>query len=151
MASKAFGIKMQQSSSSCSSEESLLLERMRGKSSTSLKNTSGESSLYSDEIIEQTSRCGRSSALNATLLKTQTTPIRQHHILLLLLIGTILGIVLPKNEQLPHTFAKYFSAIIGYIYSLCWSISFYPQVIMNYRRKSTTGLSADFSILNVAG
>ncbi len=58
---------------------------------------------------------------------------------------------MPKNEQLPHTLVKYSSAIIGYIYTLCWSVSFYPQVIMNHARKSTTGLSADFSMLNVVG
>jgi cystinosin len=71
--------------------------------------------------------------------------------LLLVLSGTVLGSILPKDENLSTIFVKYVSAIIGYIYFLCWSVSFYPQVIMNHTRKSTSGLSADFSILNVFG
>ncbi|ORX54554.1 PQ-loop-domain-containing protein [Hesseltinella vesiculosa] len=36
-------------------------------------------------------------------------------------------------------------------YFLAWSISFYPQVLLNYRRKSVQGLSIDFLYLNVIG
>lgn len=43
------------------------------------------------------------------------------------------------------------STIIGWIYILAWSVSFYPQLILNYKRKSVTGLSLDFLILNVLG
>jgi len=32
-----------------------------------------------------------------------------------------------------------------------WSVSFYPQVITNFRRRTTHGLSADFAGLNVLG
>ncbi|XP_069082444.1 cystinosin [Pleurodeles waltl] len=41
--------------------------------------------------------------------------------------------------------------IIGWIYFLAWSISFYPQVIENWRRKSVVGLSFDFLALNLTG
>lgn len=41
--------------------------------------------------------------------------------------------------------------MIGYTYFLCWSVSFYPQVISNLQRKSTQGLSPDFCALNVLG
>lgn len=34
---------------------------------------------------------------------------------------------------------------------LCWSASFYPQPITNYRRKSTVGLSIDMTIINFLG
>lgn len=34
---------------------------------------------------------------------------------------------------------------------LCWSASFYPQPILNYRRRSTHGLAIDFSTVNVLG
>lgn len=34
---------------------------------------------------------------------------------------------------------------------LCWSLSFYPQPILNYRRRSTEGLAVDFSLLNLLG
>ncbi|KAJ3085434.1 hypothetical protein HK102_014171 [Quaeritorhiza haematococci] len=43
------------------------------------------------------------------------------------------------------------SNIIGWTYFLAWSISFYPQVILNYRRKSVAGLSHDFLYLNLWG
>ncbi|XP_066219546.1 cystinosin isoform X2 [Saccopteryx leptura] len=41
--------------------------------------------------------------------------------------------------------------VIGWIYFAAWSISFYPQVIMNWRRKSVVGLSFDFITLNLMG
>ncbi|OWA51055.1 Cystinosin [Hypsibius exemplaris] len=44
-----------------------------------------------------------------------------------------------------------FSDVVGWIYFVAWSISFYPQVIVNYRRKSVSGLSFDFLALNITG
>uniref|UniRef100_A0A8C6W9Q3 Cystinosin n=1 Tax=Nannospalax galili TaxID=1026970 RepID=A0A8C6W9Q3_NANGA len=41
--------------------------------------------------------------------------------------------------------------VIGWIYFMAWSISFYPQVIKNWRRKSVIGLSFDFLALNLTG
>lgn len=43
------------------------------------------------------------------------------------------------------------SACLGYTYFLMWSVSFYPQVWQNYRRRSTHGLSVDFCVLNGLG
>lgn len=43
------------------------------------------------------------------------------------------------------------SAVIGWTYFLAWTVSFYPQVILNYRRQFVGGLSIDFAILNVLG
>ncbi len=74
-----------------------------------------------------------------------------HKVLLLLTCGILLGSIVPKNPDLPTPAVQYLSSIIGYTYFLCWSISFYPQVILNYKRKNTTGLSPDFSVLNVVG
>ena len=37
------------------------------------------------------------------------------------------------------------------VYFCAWSISFYPQAILNYRRKSVVGLSLDFQLLNLLG
>jgi cystinosin len=34
---------------------------------------------------------------------------------------------------------------------LCWSISFYPQPLLNWRRRSTQGLAIDFPLCNVLG
>uniref|UniRef100_A0A803LSQ1 Cystinosin homolog n=1 Tax=Chenopodium quinoa TaxID=63459 RepID=A0A803LSQ1_CHEQI len=39
--------------------------------------------------------------------------------------------------------------IFGWIAFFSWSISFYPQVILNYRRKSVVGLNFDFVVLNL--
>jgi cystinosin len=43
------------------------------------------------------------------------------------------------------------SAVLGWTYFVCWSGSFYPQLFMNYRRKSVAGLSLDFQLLNMLG
>ncbi|XP_023699336.2 cystinosin [Paramormyrops kingsleyae] len=41
--------------------------------------------------------------------------------------------------------------VIGWIYFLAWSISFYPQVYENWKRKSVVGLNFDFLALNLTG
>eukprot|EP00980_Cylindrotheca_fusiformis_P029210 scaffold22753_cov160-Cylindrotheca_fusiformis.AAC.2 len=69
----------------------------------------------------------------------------------LFLIGTSIGLSMPKNTDLPTHWYRIVSACVGWIYFLCWSVSFYPQVISNYKRKTTQGLSADFCGLNVLG
>ncbi|XP_041862199.1 cystinosin [Melanotaenia boesemani] len=43
------------------------------------------------------------------------------------------------------------SQVIGWIYFLAWSVSFYPQVCENWRRKSVVGLNFDFLALNLTG
>ncbi|KAG9350710.1 hypothetical protein JZ751_024599 [Albula glossodonta] len=41
--------------------------------------------------------------------------------------------------------------VIGWIYFLAWSVSFYPQAYENWRRKSVVGLNFDFLALNLTG
>ncbi|XP_074523539.1 cystinosin [Halichoeres trimaculatus] len=43
------------------------------------------------------------------------------------------------------------SQVIGWIYFLAWSVSFYPQAWENWRRKSVVGLNFDFLALNITG
>lgn len=43
------------------------------------------------------------------------------------------------------------SNVIGWCYFVAWSISFYPQMYTNFRRKSVVGLNFDFLSLNIAG
>lgn len=43
------------------------------------------------------------------------------------------------------------SHFVGWAYFIAWSASFYPQAILNWRRKSVQGLSMDFIYLNVLG
>ncbi|KAL4956695.1 PQ loop repeat-domain-containing protein [Aspergillus filifer] len=50
-----------------------------------------------------------------------------------------------------EAFVKALSRLLGWIYTFCWSASFYPQPIDNYRRKATTGLAIDFPTVNVLG
>ncbi|GAA5948263.1 hypothetical protein JCM3765_001342 [Sporobolomyces pararoseus] len=42
-------------------------------------------------------------------------------------------------------------SLLGWTYTIAWSLSFYPQFILNYRRKSSTGLSSDFVAINPTG
>ncbi|KAG0210433.1 hypothetical protein BGX28_009342 [Mortierella sp. GBA30] len=48
-------------------------------------------------------------------------------------------------------FGEVLSHFIGWAYFIAWSASFYPQAILNWRRKSVQGLSLDFIHLNVVG
>jgi len=48
-------------------------------------------------------------------------------------------------------FVRALSRILGWIYMFCWSASFYPQPMLNWRRRSTQGLSIDFPTINVLG
>ncbi|XP_025835848.1 cystinosin homolog [Agrilus planipennis] len=43
------------------------------------------------------------------------------------------------------------SIIIGWTYFVAWSISFYPQIYINFRRKSVVGLNFDYVGLNIVG
>ncbi len=65
--------------------------------------------------------------------------------------GIILGLVMPKNQELHSTMYQYASSIIGYTYSTFWCVSFYPQLILNFQRKSTEGVSVDFAVVNFIG
>lgn len=45
----------------------------------------------------------------------------------------------------------YASDVVGWIYFVAWSVSFYPQTYSNWRRKSVIGLHFDFLSLNIVG
>lgn len=49
------------------------------------------------------------------------------------------------------TAIKTLSNIIGWTYMLCWTASFYPQFLLNIRRRTTVGYSIDFALLNILG
>ncbi|KAI1759142.1 PQ loop repeat-domain-containing protein [Hypoxylon sp. FL1150] len=48
-------------------------------------------------------------------------------------------------------FLGFLSVLFGWIYTLSWSLSFYPQPILNCRRKSTSGTTVDFPFINTLG
>lgn len=68
---------------------------------------------------------------------------------LVFLVGTLIGLVMPSNADLPNRWYQLVSSIVGYTYFVSWSVSFYPQIITNYQRKHISGLSTDSSILAV--
>lgn len=43
------------------------------------------------------------------------------------------------------------SNVVGWVYFVAWSVSFYPQIYENFKRKSVIGLNFDFLSLNVIG
>lgn len=45
----------------------------------------------------------------------------------------------------------YISQVVGWIYFAAWSVSFYPQIYINFKRKSVVGLNFDFLALNFVG
>lgn len=48
-------------------------------------------------------------------------------------------------------FLYFISAVFGWIYTFAWSLSFYPQPLLNWQRRSTSGTTADFPTINVIG
>ncbi|KAE8401932.1 lysosomal L-cystine transporter [Aspergillus pseudonomiae] len=53
--------------------------------------------------------------------------------------------------MLNNTWAQSISQVLGWAYFVLWSLSFYPQVLHNHRRRSTEGFSVDFALLNLLG
>ena len=64
--------------------------------------------------------------------------------------GFLFGLAIPNSSDDPHPWDK-IGAVIGWIYFAAWSISFYPQVYLNWVRKSVVGMSFDFVFLNLVG
>ena len=50
-----------------------------------------------------------------------------------------------------HNYLDILSQIFGWIYILSWGTSYYPQIYLNYKRKSVIGLNFDFVALNIVG
>jgi cystinosin len=69
-----------------------------------------------------------------------------------ILLGSTVGVV-RSAESLRHraAWAPLVSSCLGYTYFIMWSISFYPQILLNWQRRTTSGFSVDFCWLNVIG
>eukprot|EP00804_Cyclotella_cryptica_P005824 CCRYP_000128-RB/>CCRYP_000128-RB protein AED:0.04 eAED:0.04 QI:195/1/1/1/0/0/4/1311/432 len=74
--------------------------------------------------------------------------------------GSLLGLLLPSasEERGEDTSSQKFdwdtvSNVLGYSYFLSWTLSFYPQIITNYRnpRGAKEGVSFDFLVWNMIG
>ena len=77
-----------------------------------------------------------------------------------------LGLLLPPHADSPPHAAQngsasssggdpppyaHISAVVGWLYFIAWSVSFWPQVFLNCRRRSVEGLSLDFELYNMLG
>lgn len=60
-------------------------------------------------------------------------------------------ILAPPSSETTVEFVHALSHLLGWSYVFCWGVSFYPQLITNYRRKSVTGLALDYFAVNVLG
>ncbi|ETO17045.1 hypothetical protein RFI_20288 [Reticulomyxa filosa] len=50
-----------------------------------------------------------------------------------------------------HQWLQYFCDVLGWLYFAAWSVSFYPQLLLNFKRKTTYGLSYDYQSYNFTG
>mmetsp|Transcript_52592 Transcript_52592/g.94419 ORF Transcript_52592/g.94419 Transcript_52592/m.94419 type:complete len:311 (+) Transcript_52592:40-972(+) len=64
-----------------------------------------------------------------------------------LCLGIIVGLVIPSQGGGLGRLSE----LLGWTYFCAWSVSFYPQVVLNHRRRSVNGLSLDYQMLNVVG
>lgn len=48
-------------------------------------------------------------------------------------------------------FLEFLSALFGVAYFTAWSVSFYPQSLLNFKRRSTSGTTVDFPLINCLG
>ncbi|WAR23808.1 CTNS-like protein, partial [Mya arenaria] len=64
---------------------------------------------------------------------------------------SFLGKVFVRIDVVNSKLLVTINAIIGWVYFVAWSISFYPQVYVNFSRKSVVGLNFDFLLYNITG
>jgi cystinosin len=73
-------------------------------------------------------------------------------VLAALALGGLVGLLLPADARhLPDPRYARASNVLGWAAFTAWSVSFWPQIVSNRRRKSVRGLSLDFVALNVLG
>ena len=90
----------------------------------------------------------RCDELRDTLAKYKVDAIfGRHSISLSLVVGVVLGLSLPPDHLLPQPWGTV-STIVGWTYFAAWSLSFWPQVYLNWKRQSVVGLSLDFVLFN---
>eukprot|EP00927_Polykrikos_kofoidii_P051622 TRINITY_DN45416_c0_g1_i1.p1 TRINITY_DN45416_c0_g1~~TRINITY_DN45416_c0_g1_i1.p1 ORF type:complete len:324 (-),score=27.82 TRINITY_DN45416_c0_g1_i1:211-1131(-) len=69
-----------------------------------------------------------------------------------LCVGVIVGAFAPiSGDSLHSEVGSRICTMLGWCYSIAWSVSFWPQVVQNYAEKSVAGLSVEFQLLNLLG
>jgi len=61
-------------------------------------------------------------------------------------IGTLITICLNINNKNINDIV---SSFLGWIYFSAWSLSYYPQIILNYQNKNVEGISIDYYAYNI--
>ena len=86
-------------------------------------------------------------------------------LILIAAVGFLLGLLLPRrvsggggggggsnsSSEGGGAVEEDISAVLGWTYFAAWSLSFYPQLVLNWYRRSVVGLSFDFVLLNAVG
>lgn len=57
----------------------------------------------------------------------------------------------PTDPAMHSHGLRVLSEVFGWVYFIAWSVSFIPQVVLNWRRKSVVGLSFEFLMYNLTG
>jgi len=65
-------------------------------------------------------------------------------------LGVLVGVIVPGDSDLSSEYRPV-SSIIGWIYFFAWTLSFYPQVMLNYVRKNTLGFNTDKLVYDIIG
>lgn len=71
-------------------------------------------------------------------------------VIFILVFGIILVFAVPPPSHDPYPW-NYISSAVGWWYFMAWSVSFLPQLYLNWRRKSVVGQSFDYVFMNVLG
>ncbi|KAK9824845.1 hypothetical protein WJX81_006232 [Elliptochloris bilobata] len=71
-------------------------------------------------------------------------------LVMVLVLGVTLGLAMPADSEMPYPWNR-IGEVAGWSYVMAWSLSFYPQFVFNWRRKSVVGFSLDLALLNPAG
>ncbi|OQS02330.1 Lysosomal Cystine Transporter (LCT) Family [Thraustotheca clavata] len=65
-------------------------------------------------------------------------------------VGVVLGFALDGNDNVPAPFNR-ISSVIGWMYFAAWSMTFWPQIFVNWRRQSVVGMAIEFQVYNIPG
>lgn len=68
-----------------------------------------------------------------------------------LLLYPIYHLVKPKDDLLDGGTLGMISSIIGWTYFWAWTVSFYPQIFLNFKLKSVAALSLEYQLFNLVG
>ncbi|KDO35352.1 hypothetical protein SPRG_00201 [Saprolegnia parasitica CBS 223.65] len=69
---------------------------------------------------------------------------------IILCVGLGLGFALDANANVPSPYNR-ISSVLGWMYFASWSLTFWPQIFVNWRRQSVVGMAIDFQVYNVPG